>query len=180
MDKARKDALFLELFRENRGVARGIIARQLHRSAPHDIEDVMQTLVLKCFRAFNPERAETFKSWMLQIANRCAIDHLRRLKTRERRVGTASSLEDIEPELASPANVDPAVSMDRDRFQHAFLHVIAQLCPKNVAEVFRLHYLEGMKCVEINRKLGKGKAYASLSLHRYGPEVFATLRRRLS
>jgi RNA polymerase sigma-70 factor, ECF subfamily len=104
---------------------------------PHDAEDLMQETFVKAFAELDnlrdPDKA---RPWLLQIARRLCIDHVRRRKP-------ATALPD---DLPAPARTsDPRIEQ---------LHAALARIPKDYRETISLYYLDGRSSANVAATLG--------------------------
>lgn len=104
---------------------------------PHDAEDLMQETFVKAFARLNglrdPDKA---RAWLVQIARRLCIDHVRRRKP-------ASSIPDDLP--ARTESHDPRIER---------LHAALARLPDGYRETISLYYLDGRSSANVSATLG--------------------------
>lgn len=124
-----------------------VISRLLGRGQRALVEELSQETFLRAFAAFprfDPEREGKASTWLLSIATRLAIDHLRRHATwREQAT-------EQPPELVSAATALSAV--EAGELQRAFEAALAAL-PAEYRAVFILRTYHGHSYDEIARSL---------------------------
>jgi RNA polymerase sigma-70 factor, ECF subfamily len=116
-----------------------------------DAEDVVQEAFLKAYRAFDLFDARaSFSTWIFRIAVNCAIDLLRRRRSRPER---PADLED--PEFGGPASRDPSPqeTLLSAEIGSKLEEALSRLSPQERAAFVLRHY-EGQPTEEIARALG--------------------------
>lgn len=128
-----------------------------------DAEDVAQETFFKAYRSFDRfDSRASFSTWIFRIASNCAIDLLRRRKTRPE---FPADVED--PEFPAPVSADPtphAVLLSAqlgDRLRAA----LDELSPHE-RTAFVLRHFEGEPTEEIARCLGVGVNAAKQTVFR--------------
>jgi RNA polymerase sigma factor (sigma-70 family) len=116
-----------------RGHAAAVLAVCLaHTKRSHDAEDLMQETFIKAFTGFAGLRdRDKVRPWLVQIARRLCIDHLRRRKP-------AATIHDELPALTRTC--DPRI----ERLQSALSEL-----PDDSREILTLYYLDGRDCAGV-------------------------------
>lgn len=139
---------------------------------PEGVEDVIQDVLLTLHRArdtYDPTRS--FMSWLGAIAQRRAIDHLRRRGRQDRR--------EISDETAYEAYPDqdrtPELALDADVRSHDMKTAVAALSPGQ-REAVELLAFRQRSLAEAAAETGKTKGALKVNLHR----ALKTLRDRFT
>jgi len=128
-----------------------------------DAEDVLQQTYTKAFRAietFRPRDADSFHSWLKQIADNTLVDECRRLRRRKRggdihTAGPAKDPSGTEQVLDWIAGSDPTPSRVVARREAVkALHVAIAALPDQQREAVSLVCLQGLSAKEAVEKMG--------------------------
>ena len=136
------------LVRRYRSAAYAIALRLSGHAA--DADEITQDAFLRAFRYIGNFRGESsFKTWLLRITGRVAIDHLRRKKLE------TVSLDAPESPVARMAEKGPGglQHLIRDERSAMLLEAMEQLC-KEDASALRLFYLHEKSIQEITGIMG--------------------------
>jgi RNA polymerase sigma-70 factor (ECF subfamily) len=132
-----------------------------------DAEDITQQTFLQAWKAIGRYRrgGAPFVAWLLTIAQRLAISHVRRAR------------EFADPEVAPAASEasDPAEAFGASVARSTVRRAILQLRPER-QEVIILRFIEGFSVEEVAGALGKTENNIRVIQHR----ALADLRRRLA
>jgi RNA polymerase sigma factor (sigma-70 family) len=123
-----------------------------------DVEDMVQDTLAKLVpllrkQAFDPQRAK-FSTWLGTIIRRQMIDRLRR-----RNVRNMDAQVQLTPEMAAPADSDPAEAIDRDwraachqaAVRHVFTH---SALSEQSRRIYLMSTEEGLSTNDIAKQLG--------------------------
>jgi RNA polymerase sigma factor (sigma-70 family) len=130
--------------------------------AREDAEDVLLEVFLA---AFKQEQISTWPeeqqlAWLRQITRHKLADHYRQESKR-----SAVALEAVADTLyADEAQAPEQVALQREAERQ--LHTAISHLPASQQEVLRLHFGEGLRCVEIAQFLGKGEGAVRMALSR--------------
>lgn len=128
-----------------------------------DAEDVAQEALARAFRSFGRLRNRArFRSWLVRISWRLALDHQRAAARRTRREQDASS-------LAAPADVDSVAA--GNEFQDRLWEAIGKL-PEKLRQVVILAGIQGHDLQEVAELLRVPRGTVRSRLH--------TARKRLA
>ena len=130
--------------------------------SPEDAEDIL----LEVFLAASERKQlvdwpeEEQRAWLRQVARYKVVDHFRRNGK-----WSLVALDSVEDTLyADEAKVPEQVALQREA-ERRLREFISQLSMEQ-QQVLRLHFGEGLRCVEIARKLGKGDGAVRMMLSR--------------
>jgi RNA polymerase sigma-70 factor (ECF subfamily) len=116
-----------------------------------DAEDVVQEAFLKAYRAFDRFDARaSFSTWIFRIAANCAIDVLRRRRSRPER---AADVEDPDFGPAPSRDPSPQDVLLSSEIGSRLEEALSRLSPQERA-AFVLRHFEGRPTEEIARALG--------------------------
>jgi RNA polymerase sigma-70 factor (ECF subfamily) len=124
-----------------------------------DAEDVLQTVFLRLARQGDAASVTNHSSYLYRAAVNAALDLLRARRERSN-VPLEEARGASDPPARRPDQVHEATEL-REWLRQA----IAALPPR-AAEVFALHYLEGLENREIARALGVSRVSVAVTLHR--------------
>jgi RNA polymerase sigma-70 factor (ECF subfamily) len=148
------------VFSENRDYLWGHCYRMLGVAA--DAEDVVQETFVRVLEKPPPDTGKPWRPWLLTVASRLAIDHLRR---RRRRGWVGPWLpEPVELEASAPAE-QPNKAEQADSLSYAFLLALEALTPQQRA-VLLLRDVQELSGAETAAMLGLGEANVKVVLHR--------------
>ncbi len=127
-----------------------------------DAEDILLEVFLAAFEQGQISTLPTAEqvAWLRQVLRYKLADHYRRLNKRSAITLEAVADELYEDEMQMPEHV--ALQHETARQLRA---VISGL-PTSQQQVLRLHFGEGLRCVEIARLLGKGEGTVRMALSR--------------
>ncbi len=132
-----------------------------------DAEDVAQEAFLKAYRNFHRLRdRERFRSWLVRIAWRLALDRLRSAGRRERRELAAAELS------PSPTVEDPIAAGEFQQYLHRALDEL----PEKLRIVLVLAAVEGHDIREVARLLGVPEGTVKSRLHLARKQLAERLR----
>jgi RNA polymerase sigma-70 factor (ECF subfamily) len=135
----------------------------------HDARDCLQETFLAALRLAPAGDVRHWRSLLVRIATRRAIDQLRR------RYQTAAMLSTLPESAAGPPVADtPAARLEREEFREQVRQALA-LLPPDQAEAFWLRHLEGLAPLEVARVMAIEPGHARVLVHR----AAAGLRRAL-
>lgn len=121
-----------------------------------EAEEVTQDIWVRAWRRLDSFRGESsFTTWLHRLAVNRVLDHLR---TRKRREGRSTSLED-------PAALARSVPRDRTEERLELERALAGL-PEGARTVFVLHEVEGLKCREVAELIEVEVGTVKAQLHR--------------
>lgn len=160
--EGNKDA-FRRLYEEHRErIFR--LAYRYTRSA-QDAEDVMQETFIKAFKgisSFDPGADANFPAWISKIGVHCAIEHLRR--TKSRKGGDHISLSDLPHELeAGDPEPDRAVAAVR---AWESIQAAQRRLPPRQRVIFDMRYREHLDIKEIAARMDCGESNVKTQLSR--------------
>lgn len=130
--------------------------------AREDAEDVLLEVFLAAFKQeqFSTWPEEQQLAWLRQVTRHKLADHYRRESKR-----SAVALEAVADTLyADEAQAPEHVALQREAERQ--LHTAIGHLPASQQEVLRLHFGEGLRCVEIAQLLGKGEGAVRMALSR--------------
>lgn len=157
------------LFEEHRDRIRRAILRRVGNAA--DAEDLTQeTLIRAAARSETLRDPEAAVAWLLRIAERLAIDHLR---ARGRRIDGESLADDLSLP-AHPAAPALEKSIEKAEMSDCVQDSIRSL-PESYGTVLRLHDVEGLTAPEIAARLGLSAGAVKIRLHRARQRLRAAL-----
>jgi RNA polymerase sigma-70 factor (ECF subfamily) len=131
-------------------------------------EDLAQDTFVKAFRhlaAFDPARR--LSSWLFRIAHNTAIDQLRRSRSAQSQIESASIDPDQPDEPISAPTPDP---LEHEALGRALQDALAQLRPDYRAAI-ALRYDEGLPFDEIGRVLNVPEVTVRTHVHRARKEL---------
>lgn len=170
---------FVRLFEEQRENVRAQLARLV---PPAEIDDLLQETFVKAAKAWATFRGESAAAtWVHQIAQRTALDHLRSRRHHEQLQTVPLAPDDDEEngKLATPAAlVEPAVAstrLERQEMHGCIREYVERLAPAH-REIIELKDLSGLTNAEIAERLGISLDAAKIRLHR----ARAALRQQLA
>jgi RNA polymerase sigma-70 factor, ECF subfamily len=161
-DRRAYDALLRAVLPMLRGVARRRIAD------PTEAEDAVQDALLTIHQlrdAYDPSRP--IRPWLVAIAERRAIDRLRR---HGRRAGREGSIEEFGETLA-----DPLANQGEERVQAAELRAAVAELPRSQRTALALAKLQDLPLAEASARSGMSVGALKVATHR----AVKALRRRL-
>lgn len=138
-------------------------------------EDVAKDLLQDTFLKLRPHAAEAGKALIFTAARSCALDYLRRKRTRQNHVSAA--------EVATLAQVPtrsqdrPDHQLDLKRLRLDLLGALEQL-PEDQRTVFHLSEIEGLSYAEISQVLDVSPGTIASRKHHAVRKLRTTLRRR--
>lgn len=161
---------FSRIYSEHRERVRAQLLRLVPAS---EVDDVLQEVFAKAARALPEFRGDAaIATWLHQIAQRTALDHLRSRRHHEQQRTTALADESQERCAcgcdAAPSSSVPAEApqrLVRTEMCDCIREFIARLAPEH-AEVLALKDLEGLTNAEIGARLGISLDAAKIRLHR--------------
>jgi RNA polymerase sigma-70 factor (ECF subfamily) len=137
-----------------------------------DAEDVAQETFLKAYRAFDRyDSRASFSTWIFRIASNCAIDVLRRRKTRPE---VPSDVESPEFPAAVSADPTPHDTLLSAQLGGKLRAALEELSPHE-RTAFVLRHFEGEPTEEIARCLGVGANAAKQTVFRAVRKLRAAL-----
>lgn len=140
---------FAELVRRHQARVFGVLHR--YERDPQRVEDLAQETFLKAWRALDSfDSRAPFEHWLVRIAVRTALDHLRREKRRRNEIALPDLGEDVLDWLRSPDEKDEPAARDAAEVLHQALR---QLSPADRV-VITMQELEGCRVKEIAATLG--------------------------
>jgi RNA polymerase sigma-70 factor (ECF subfamily) len=115
----------------------------------HDAEDLMQETFVKAFARFDSLRdPDKARPWLVQIARRLCVDHLR----------TRKPTSPITDDLPAPAEaLDPRIEQ---------LDAALARLPEDFRETIMLYYLDGRSCAGVAATLGISEGAVRMRLLR--------------
>ena len=136
-------------------------------SSPEEVEDVVQNTFVRAYQKLGQLRdASTFAFWLYRIAQKSAIDYIRR----GRRHKTHTSTDDVQTIL----NAKESRRKREDDVNEEVRDAVESLPPK-YREVVTLRFIGGMSCKEVAEYLGEPEGTIRNRLFRANE----MLRRRL-
>jgi RNA polymerase sigma-70 factor (ECF subfamily) len=166
-----------ELFTAHRPA---VIAYLRRRVPSAEAEDVGQEVLVRAARALPAFRGDaSMRTWLLRIASRAALDHLRSRTHREARrtdpLPDGAGVDTATPSaLATPAE-GPCRIVRHE--MHACVREFVDRLPATHREVLRLKDLEGLTNAETAARLGVTVETAKIRVHRARRELRALLDR---
>ena len=128
-----------------------------------DAEDVAQETFLKAFRSFDRfDSRASFSTWIFRIASNCAIDVLRRRKTRPEIPADVEAADFPLPASEAPS---PQAALASAQLGARLREALAELSPQE-RTAFVLRHFEGEPTEEIARCLGVGVNAAKQTVFR--------------
>jgi RNA polymerase sigma-70 factor (ECF subfamily) len=160
---------FSSIYREHRAAVLSHLCARVRRS---DAEDLTQEVFRKAERGLGTFRGESsLRTWLLRIATRTMLDHVRSRRVREEnRTDALPPPEQAGHPLAvTPdaliAKADAPIRVDRQEM-HACIREYVDQLPPSYREVILLRELHGLSNEEVARHLGIGIDAAKIRLHR--------------
>lgn len=157
---------FVRIHRENRPA---VLSYLRTRVRPSEAEDLTQEVFRKAEHGLAAFRGEaSVRTWLLRIATRTALDHVRSRRGREEQ-RTDPLPEPEQPCQRTPdALVVPADAPIRvvSQEMHACIREYVDRLPTTYREVIRLKELDGLSNEEVARHLGIAPGAAKIRLHR--------------
>ncbi|HEY7111936.1 MAG TPA: RNA polymerase sigma factor [Thermoanaerobaculia bacterium] len=165
-----REAAFRELVEQHGRMVFRVAYRITGNEA--DAEDVAQEAFLKAYRSFDRfDSRASFSTWIFRIASNCAIDVIRRRKTRP------EIPSDVEgPDFPVPASVAPSPhdALASAQVGSRLREALAELSPHE-RTAFVLRHFEGEPTEEIARCLGVGVNAAKQTVFRAVRKLRAAL-----
>lgn len=172
---------FARFFSEHRDDVRGQLTRLLPAS---EVEDVLQEVFVKAARALPGFRVEAaVRTWLHQITQRTALDHLRSRRHHERQRTVALESGDegacgagcgCAAAATVPAEA-PALLVKSE--MHGCIREFIRRLPNHHAQVLALKDLDELTNAEIAARLGLTLEAAKIRLHRARSAMRALLER---
>jgi RNA polymerase sigma-70 factor (ECF subfamily) len=166
LTEIRNEAFELLVERTREALTR-FLTRRHHCRDPHLAEDVVQEVLLQVYRRaeqFDPQRS--FWGWLYRIARNKYIDALRRIRPGDVGTGWAGDADEaLEQWLHKQSGLVPsaeATALQQER-QQQWEAALARL-PAKQQEICRMK-LEGVKGIDIAKRIGKSQAYVSQAFH---------------
>jgi RNA polymerase sigma-70 factor (ECF subfamily) len=157
------------LFREH--AARVLSTAYRVTGNSQDAEDVLQTVFLRVMRrSGTTELGASPGPYFQRAAINAGLDVLR-----SRKIARATPLDELESQLAGPAEASPERVRDATEIRAQVRRAIAGLSPRS-AEMFALRYLEGYDNHEIASMLGTSRGTVGVVLHRARQRVREAIR----
>lgn len=157
-----------------------IIAYLRGRVPPAEAEDLGQEVLVRATQALSSFRGDaTLRTWLLRIASRAALDHLRSRRHRQARqtdpLPPADTADSVSPlALSTPAEAPRKLVRSE---MHACVREFIDRLPAAHREVLRLKDLEGLTNAATAERLGVTVETAKIRLHRARRELRALLDR---
>ncbi len=123
-----------------------------------DAADITQEAFLRLWRKGRDLPPEVVQSWLLKVAHNLCLDHLRRLRIQQKRLGRPDP--EALQSLATPAPSAAAHLLPENLHQ-----ALSALTPRTRSMVV-LHYCEGFKLAEIASLLETNLGSVKARLHR--------------
>jgi RNA polymerase sigma factor (sigma-70 family) len=165
---------FAELVRRHQGRVRGFVAGYVRD--PMLVDDVAQEVFVVAHRSLREWREEApLRVWLLAIARRQALLHMR-AEVRRRRRQDALSLQIDEWDLQA---LEAAPVASYDERVSALRRCMEQLSAGS-AELLRQHYFEGKRLADIARARGKREGTIKVQLFRIRQALAICMGRALS
>ena len=153
---------FEDLYEDYRGKVYRIIFRMIRN--PMDAEELTQETFIKVERNLpHLKRPESVVSWLYRIATNTALDHLRRVKSRDEKGIIELALEN--GRAVSTGAYSLASSLDRTESVSCVRHYADQL-PEQYSVVLVLHDLEGLPLAQVAEVMGSTVGATKIRLHR--------------
>lgn len=156
------EARLIAVLSETDSVIRSRYARKLSMVAGRvDIDDILQVVALKCFRALaqcNAQNDDELRHWVLQAARfevQTAITGHRAAKrsTAREQVAIGVATDDSRDGFQPAVEVDPSLACEVREQCDAMLYALSQI-PAKQAKAVRMLYIEGREYAEIADSLG--------------------------
>ena len=150
------------LYEDYRGKVYRIILRMVRDSL--DAEELTQETFIKVERNLpHLKRPESVVSWLYRIATNTALDHLRRVKSRDEKGIIELALENGRAVSTGASSL--ASSLDRTESVNCVRHYADQL-PEQYNVVLVLHDLEGLPLAQVAEVMGSTVGATKIRLHR--------------
>ncbi len=153
---------FESLYEGYRGRIYRVILRLVRN--PSDAEDLTQETFLKVEKNLpHLKRPESVVSWLYRIATNTALDHLRRVKSRDEKGIIELALENGRAVSTGASSL--ASSLDRTESESC-IRQYADRLPEQYSVVLVLHYLEDLPLAQVAEVMGSTVGATKVRLHR--------------
>jgi RNA polymerase sigma-70 factor (ECF subfamily) len=132
-------------------------------SDPDARQDLLQELHLALWRSFKLFDGRcSLRTWVYRVAQNSATSHV--LRSRNGRLKTLLSIEDIEDESALAANPEAGCAFEQSQILDRLYALIQRLNPIDRQVI--LLYLEGVDAASIGEVIGISPSYVATKIHR--------------
>ena len=136
---------FADLVREHHAFVYAIVIRMVNNS--HDAEEVVQDTFLNAYRGLTQlEDTTKFKSWLAEIAQNCARNHLRKQRS------DTVSIDEVSEEIPQTQDLPDEQLIRRE--QRELIRRTIETLPQKDREIARAFYLEGASYDELTSTHG--------------------------